>query len=194
MREEHCISYSWVSVRPLTLFTVRSYRNAVEVWAEWADSAEGWKLAEQLSPKGNGQWCKVWLEAINEWSAPADNSVRSAVQSCLISLLMIWMIECTISKLIDDLELEGVMGTVDCHKSRGILTGWRTGLTRISLTLTSRSVKSWNMPHSWRHSRPGWMWLWAAWSVVGDPAHSRGVETWWSLWTFSIQAILWFCD
>ena len=19
-------------------------------------------------------------------------------------------------------------------------------------------------PHPWRHSRPGWMWLWAAWS------------------------------
>jgi len=20
------------------------------------------------------------------------------------------------------------------------------------------------MPYPWRHSRPGWMWLWAAWS------------------------------
>ena len=30
--------------------------------------------------------------------------------------------------------------------------------------------------------------------VVGDPAHSRGVETWWSLWSFSAQAILWFYD
>jgi len=20
------------------------------------------------------------------------------------------------------------------------------------------------MPHPWRHSKPGWMWLWAAWS------------------------------
>jgi len=28
--------------------------------------------------------------------------------------------------------------------------------------------------------------------VVGDPAHSRGVENWWSLWSFSTQAILWF--
>ena len=26
--------------------------------------------------------------------------------------------------------------------------------------------------------------------VVGDPAHSRGVETQWSLWSFSTQAIL----
>ena len=26
--------------------------------------------------------------------------------------------------------------------------------------------------------------------VVGDPAHSRGVETRWSLWSFSTQAIL----
>jgi len=30
--------------------------------------------------------------------------------------------------------------------------------------------------------------------VVGDPAHGKGVETWWSLWSFSTQAILWFCD
>ena len=30
--------------------------------------------------------------------------------------------------------------------------------------------------------------------VVGDPAHSRGVETRWSLWSFSTQAILWFYD
>jgi len=30
--------------------------------------------------------------------------------------------------------------------------------------------------------------------VVGDPAHSRGVETKWSLWSFSTQAILWFYE
>jgi len=30
--------------------------------------------------------------------------------------------------------------------------------------------------------------------VVGDPAHSRGVETRWSLWSFSTQAILWLYD
>ena len=30
--------------------------------------------------------------------------------------------------------------------------------------------------------------------VVGDPAHSRDVETRWSLWSFSTQAILWFYD
>jgi len=27
--------------------------------------------------------------------------------------------------------------------------------------------------------------------LVGDPAHSRGLETRWSLWSFSTQAILW---
>ena len=32
------------------------------------------------------------------------------------------------------------------------------------------------MPHPWRHSRPGWMWLWAAWAAGCDPAHSRGLE------------------
>jgi len=30
--------------------------------------------------------------------------------------------------------------------------------------------------------------------VIGDSAHSSGVETRWSLWSFSTQAILWFCD
>ena len=30
--------------------------------------------------------------------------------------------------------------------------------------------------------------------AVGDPAHSRGVATGWSLWSFSTQAVLWFCD
>jgi len=30
--------------------------------------------------------------------------------------------------------------------------------------------------------------------VIGDPAHSRGVENRWSLWCFSTQAILWFHD
>ena len=32
------------------------------------------------------------------------------------------------------------------------------------------------MPHPWRHSRPGWMWLWAAWSAGWRPAHSSGLE------------------
>ena len=30
--------------------------------------------------------------------------------------------------------------------------------------------------------------------MVGDPARSRGVETRWSLWSFSTQTILWFYD
>ena len=33
---------------------------------------------------------------------------------------------------------------------------------------TQRVVMHWNrlwMPHPWRHSRPGWMWLWAAWAA-----------------------------
>jgi len=49
------------------------------------------------------------------------------------------------------------------------------------------------MPHSWRHSRPGWMWLWAAWSGGWRPCTQQGVETRWSLWSFSTQAILWRC-
>ena len=48
------------------------------------------------------------------------------------------------------------------------------------------------MPHPWRHSRPGWMWLWAAWCGGWWPWTYQEVETRWSLWSFSTQAILWF--
>ena len=48
------------------------------------------------------------------------------------------------------------------------------------------------MPHPWRHSRPGWMWLWAAWSGGWRPCTEQGVETRRSLWSFSTQAILSF--
>ena len=49
-------------------------------------------------------------------------------------------------------------------------------------------------PHLWRHSRPGQAGCGSGQPgrVVGDPAHGRGVETRWSLWSFSTQAILWF--
>ena len=50
------------------------------------------------------------------------------------------------------------------------------------------------MPHPHRHSRPGWMWLWAAWSSGWWPCTWQGVETRWSLRSFSTQAILWFYD
>jgi len=33
------------------------------------------------------------------------------------------------------------------------------------------------MPHPWRHSRPGWMWLWAAWSAGWRPCTEQGVGT-----------------
>ena len=46
----------------------------------------------------------------------------------------------------------------------------------------------------WGHSRPGWMWLWAASSGGWWPCHSRGVETRWPLWSFSTHTVLWFYD
>lgn len=33
--------------------------------------------------------------------------------------------------------------------------------------------------YSWRCSRPGWIWLWAAWSGQWHPAHRKGVRTRW---------------
>ena len=37
---------------------------------------------------------------------------------------------------------------------------------RVEHTGTGCPRRLW-MPHPWRHSRPGWMWLWAAWSGGG---------------------------
>jgi len=36
------------------------------------------------------------------------------------------------------------------------------------------------------------MWLWAAWSGGWQRCTKQGVDTRWSLWSFSTQAILWF--
>jgi len=40
--------------------------------------------------------------------------------------------------------------------------------TRNSHTGTGCPRRLW-MPPPWRHSRPGWMWLWAAWSSGWQP-------------------------
>ena len=39
---------------------------------------------------------------------------------------------------------------------------------RVQQPGTSCPRRLW-MPHPWRHPRPGWMWLWAAWSGGWQP-------------------------
>ena len=50
--------------------------------------------------------------------------------------------------------------------------------------------------HPWMCPRPGWMGPWAIWSSTWsnacNPAHGRGVGTWWSLWSLPTQVILWY--
>ena len=53
------------------------------------------------------------------------------------------------------------------------------------------------MPHPWRHLRPGWMWLWAAWSKWLATAHSRVLNNWIIivvLFNPGYSMILWFYD
>jgi len=59
-----------------------------------------------------------------------------------------------------------------CFSHRG---WWSTG--------TGCPRRLW-MPHPWRHSRPGWMWLWAAWSAGWRPC------TWQGGWNSMIIVVL----
>jgi len=73
-----------------------------------------------------------------------------------------------------------------CHSSSVIkyLTSrdkYHTGMTDVifsqySLKKTAMDKEKLLIPHPWRHSRPGWMGLWATWSSGWQPAHNKGLE------------------
>jgi len=65
------------------------------------------------------------------------------------------------------------------------------------LTLGKALARRLWMPHPCRHSRPGWMWLWAAWSAGWWPCTQQEGWNWMSiavLFTPGHSMIPWFYD
>ena len=80
------------------------------------------------------------------------------------------------------MSLSGITGTVGTRILGGSFSHrgwWRTGI--------GCPRRLW-MPHPWRHSRPGWMWLWAAWSGGFNPGHS--MILWFYICVFATRGLL----
>ena len=111
---------------------------------------------------GEGQWMSSTWTSTRLWHDPSPHPWRECINRKGSSCLQGWIVigQGGIVLNWDRGGLGWILGRSFSH--RGC---WHTG--------TSCPSRLW-LPHPWRPSRPGWMWLWAAWSSGWQPCTSQG--------------------
>ena len=127
--------------------------------------------------KANGRMCH-WNS-----SGKRSQSLETRVSNCLLFCPLtaathhVWH-----SPVLQNLKRWASIKTV-CHSPRHLhikkckqFQSFKAHLSTAGniYAIANSIIKRLWMPHPWWHSRPGWMWLWAAWSNCWQPCTQQG--------------------
>ena len=141
---------------------------------------------QRRGPKGPCDAFDAWIRAANS----DHENLMLAAKLChyipLLILLLCWQ-NCPIflSETVNGQYLTTPLVNVSWHRVCSI----KRRAESLALLATPSSNVFWFLMFI-----TGCMWLWATWSSGWWPCTQHGAETTWSLWSFSTQASLWFCD